>query len=421
MSKAKARSAARSKLVWSDLSWEEQREYLERFATELKQFLQSKDGERPGRKTIMDKLNVDVRQFDSFLQHLYEGGYLQLGCQLIPERAHALKGKPGFDQLEKITVVAGSNRDRFAQAAAKDFIKRLVQIGRVKRTSASNHPVNVGIVSGNTTGSVIGAAMRMDWARDLQEVDLTSLPKFRVFALNVCLTVPEHLPGNATILAYQLAEKIRAEQGEADGYGLSATLMVKKEGLKEADEAPQTFDVLKFTEPARVQEKLAEQGANVDKLEAYSTDLDIVLTGVGELPRHGTKDDQRGSIFYNLAKQHGFDMETLIDRERIVGDIAFTAIRSDGTPVTLRKQDRAQENAEAEGGEGTEFVFYSAVQGQILEAMANDRNKSVILVARHDEEKDKVPAIFASISGGRHRYVSRLVIDEETANKLCRY
>jgi hypothetical protein len=382
-----------------------------------------------GRKQIMDALKVDVRQFDLFLRRLYEGGYMRLSSHRLTERAAKLKAK-FRNELEEVTVVAGSDEGRFAMAAAEDLIQSMVRIGALKKAKDAKAFLNVGIVSGSTTGKVIRAAKNLTWPRDLANVNVASLPPIRVFALNVCLTEPQHLPGNATILAYQLAETIREHGGKAESFGLSAPLMVKREGLREVDEAPQTFEVLRYTEPARVLEKLKQMKENVSGIHATTTELDIVLTGVGELPGNGAKNKktQQGSIFYGLAKNHGFDMDTIIARERIVGDIAFTAIRSDGAPVALQKEDApAGPQANDAAGEkaerkGTEYVFYSAVQVPVLEAMAKDPNKSVILVARQDsDEKYKIPAIFASLAGEGHRYASRLVVDEETGNKLSRY
>ncbi len=420
-----------SKFRLDDLSLEKRRRFLESFATEFSGFLEAPEESRRGRKEIMDDLKVDVRQFDGLLRHLYRDGYLQLAYHRLSGRADRLKAEQVFQALDEITVVGGSDPERFAQAAAVDFIKSMVQIGQLKRGKHADLPLNVGIVSGNTTGSVVRAAMKLNWSKDLENVRADELPKIQVFALNVCLTVPDHLPGNATLLAYQLAEKIRSEGGEADGYGLSAPLMVRKDDLRSVDEAPQTFDVLKFTEPYRVREKLGSQGVSEQDISETDTELDIVLTGVGELPRQagkGSEAEEKGSIFYRLAEAHGFKMDAIIAREHIVGDIAFTAIRSDGTPVTLRKHDLtdvAQQGPSSaqldHDGESTEYVFYSAVQLPVLEAMAGSKDKSVILVARDAPMKDKVPAIFASLGGKGHRYASRLVIDERTANGLYHY
>jgi hypothetical protein len=345
-----------------------------------------------------------------------------------------------FSALTGLTVVAGGAEDNFAEAAAEDLIRTLHRIGRIKQTTPRGQkPVlNVGIVSGSTTGAVIRAATdrKMHWSRNLG-INPTELPDVRVFALNVCLTVPEHLAGNSTILAYQLAEKINVEGNgkiKADPYGLSAPLLVKRDQLHEIDREPQTFDVVRYTEPYRVRETLQKLGLESSSLLPSATELDVVLTGVGEKPPmdnasplSGVAPEQpkpKGSIFYDLAKQFDFDMDAIVRRNRVVGDIAFTAISSDGQPVPLTKKRSVLDDRSRSAPDETpdvEYVFYSAVQLHVLEAMAGDVNKAVILVARHAEDKSKVPAIYASISGDRHRYASRLVIDEKTSEDLVHF
>ncbi len=425
---------------------------LESFARALYRFLVSSE-KQPGssKQAVLAAVedasgqNLDPRQFDAFLKHLFADGYLRLGYHRDSDRAEQLRGMTNFKELKGITVVAGSDPARFARAAAEDFIQRMLQIGEMKKAAGGGpdeQVLNVGIVSGSTTGMVISALMDAeDWSKQL-DVRAGELPRVRVFALNVCLTVPEHLPGNATILAYQLAKKINVEAGRPDlarAYGLSATLLVKEgEELEEQDEAPQTFDVLRFTQPYRVQKKLKERGELKGKPEPTDTELDIVLTGVGELPRERQgggpakgRGVSPGSIFYNLAEQFGFRMDEMIAAEHIVGDLAFTAIRADGEAVPLSGKYRtitkglgpvSTQGQGQDDDEKTKYVFYSAVQLPVLAAMAVDhQHKSVILVARHSEGKYKVPAIFASIAGERTRYASRLVIDEETARGLAHY
>jgi hypothetical protein len=251
-------------------------------------------------------------------------------------------------------------------------------------------------------------------------VNIDNLPNVRVFSLNGCLALPAFLSGNSTILAYELSEKINSVAGKkiAQAYGLSAPLLVEKDKLKFHDEAPQTFEIVKFTEPYRVYSKLKGDNRKKKTIDANETKLDLALAGVGELPltskikSPNEKSSEplasgEGSIFYNLAKEFGFDMDKIIFEKRIVGDIAFTAIKSNGEIAELIKND-------------TEYTFYSTVQLPVLEAMVADNNKSVILVARYDENKYKVPAIYASIAE-RHQYASRLVVDEETALKLIHY
>lgn len=399
-------------------------------------------------ETLDIESKLDSRQFDTFLKSLYKAGYLRFRYRLLPERSIEMKQKKReFDDLQDITVVAGSDRKRFAEAAAENFIRRMFEIGKTKRKSSNDSGdwLNIGIVSGGTTGDVISAVMELNWKDDLGLL-AAKLPNVRCLALNVCLMVPQYLSGNATILAHQLAEKIKNEieasrSKEAsddrnglkvEAYGLSAPLMVKREDLEKYDREPQTFDVIQFTEPYRVRVKLQESEKREKQCEHNYTELDIVLTGVGEVPpttknQHSEQDLNKsqsgpeGSIFYSLAKQFGFDMDSIISKEHIVGDIAFTAIRADGEPVTLCRHDRESKGVSGASEEEIEYVFYSAVQLPVLEAMALDRDKSVILVARYKEGKYKVPAIFASIAGEKGPYVSRLIIDEMTAQKLVHY
>ena len=427
-----------------------QRELLECFSRELERALGW--GREPGeplrdvgRKGIMDAVGkqtgykLDVRQFDSFLKHLYDDGHLRIRHYRLPQQAGKLHERKKLELREGITVVAGSDPDYFAQAAAEDFIRRMFEIGSRKKAEQGGDKawLNVGIVSGNTTGKVVRAAARLDWRKEFA-LWASDLPRVRVFALNVCLTVRKHLDGNATILAHLFAKKIEEQAGQedkAEAYGLSAPLMVERRRLPEVDGAPQTRDVLEFTEPNRVRDRRGGGDASARSAEEVDTQLDIVLTGVGELPGQDGEDasgkqstsGRRGSIFYNLAKQFKFDMDRMVKAERIVGDIAFTAIRSDGKPVFLSARYRTEgggpggpaEMSKADGD--AEYVVYSAVELPILKAMATDPNKSVILVARYEKGKSKVPAIFASVAGERYRYASRLIIDEETANELLRY
>jgi len=431
MGNSKANSESGEKFDYYKLPGFKQRKLLECLAKKIEKFLKTSEM-KPKFSTsqIMDEVglevlekSIDSRAFGTVIKNLYSEGYIRLGYHLLSKLADKLHAKSGFGKLEKILVVAGSDAVRFARAAGEDFINRLVEISKYKRDRYKNSKdeqiLNIGLISGRTTGSVIRAVLKLDWKKDIG-INVDNLPYVRVFSLNGCLTLPAFLSGNSSILAYELNEKINSEAGKniAQAYGLSAPLLVKNEQLEHEDHAPQTFEILKFTEPYRVRSKLQNNNKKRKSYNANETKLDIVLAGVGELPiRRESKSCDKltsepvtsgeGSIFYNLAKEFGFDMDKIISAEHIVGDIAFTAIRSDGESAKLCKN-------------GTEYVFYSAVQLPILEAMAADKNKSVILVARDDENKYKVPAIYASIAE-RHRYASRLVLDEETARKLHRY
>ena len=68
-----------------------------------------------------------------------------------------------------------------------------------------------------------------------------------------------------------------------------------------------------------------------------------------------------------------------------------------------------------------EYMFYTAARLPIVEAVARDPRKAVLLFARNVRGRYAIPALFASIAGERHRYASRLVTDEETAKQLLHY
>ena len=187
----------------------------------------------------------------------------------------------------------------------------------------------------------------------------------------------------------------------------------------ELDHEPHTLKVIQHTQPFRVRDKLKSDGKEV--LHQYDSDLDLVLTGVGELPLKTGQDSHgsRGSIFYDLAARFGVAMDEIISKERVVGDLAFTALRSDGEPCVLYKSLKRDSTKSGDvNPEAVQCTFYSAVDLPVLERMAQDKNKTVLLVARSKPGKYKIPAITASIRGERHSYASNLVIDEATADYL---
>jgi len=203
------KQVARTNFNWDFLSTSDQRVLLEVFAREFQVFLRGTEHDSLSKSEIIERVGkavgkkIDVRQFDSFLRYLFQDGYLCLKYHLLPERANDICSEQKLDFLEKITVVAGADKHRFARAAAEDFIKRIFEIAKIKRKakrSSGENTLNVGIISGNTTGEVIRAVMDINWKKDL-DLAAADLPVVQVFALNVCLTVPRHLSGNATILS----------------------------------------------------------------------------------------------------------------------------------------------------------------------------------------------------------------------------
>jgi hypothetical protein len=407
-----------SSFIYDNRSPAEQTRIDEEFVAQLEEFLKQSgedDDEQTsksallqivGKKTI--KRPLDRRQFDVLLRALYRKKYLRIA----PRKRLRLSGtiRDNFDLHHGVWVVAGNSQRRFAQAGAEVLVSHLQRISSEILARNEERMINLGIVSGGTVGAVIRAASELDWEEDLG-IDPKQFFKsggVRVFALNVCLTVKDHLSGNANVLVHQFYEKLKSMNIPAEPFGLSAPLLVKMSDLKKVDNAPQTREVIEYTEPSRLQ-------PDSDPSE-LGTKLDIVLTSVGEkIPPQAPNEKElpRGSIFYSLAKKFGFEIEAIQEKYRVVGDFAFNAISAEGEPIPLEKED----------GEGKKesYCFFSAVSLPVLREMARDPRKVVILLARHDLGKDKVPAIFASIRESNHRYASGMILDEVTARNLIHH
>jgi DNA-binding transcriptional regulator LsrR (DeoR family) len=412
--KGPQKKAAADRFHFDKLPAPEQRDLLERFATSLKRMLEDPNFTK---ERLLEELNrdragkpaIDIRQFDNLLRQLHGKGYLSVTFRELPELAQKLLKKYDLHQLQ--TVVAGSNEDNFALAAAEAFVRQLVRIGEAaKRATPPRDVVRVGIVSGRTSGAVVRAATGLNWRQALG-ADVDDLPRVELFALNVCLTVPDHLANNATILVSDLAKHINRESREdgtkAKPYGLSAPLWVRASELQDVDETPQTFEVVRYTEPYRVREKLAKKSLPGPEPEETRTELDLVLTGVGEPPPVNPTQGPK-SIWFQLAEELGFRLDEFCRANGVVGDIAFTAISASGAPIPLLlPRDK--------GAAAEESMFYSAVSLKVLQAMATDPNKSVILVARQGTgAASKVPAVRAFLTKPALQGLT-LVVDEATA------
>lgn len=374
------------------------------------------------------ELPEDTRPFQRLLRETYKAGFIRTTPARQSEMEARLRRK--FQQLQTVTVVRGNDSQRFARAAAADFIRTIARIGYDAGTGRPRRTLNVGIVSGTTTGSVIEAASQLNWEADVgvSPADLPS--RIRIFALNVCLTGPEHLHGNATVLAERLAATINAmtgrntkgsgEQSQSENtkcalpYGLSAPLFMRVDDIEKISSEPQTYEVVRFTEPYRVRAKISDDKTltndfhselgTLDESSQNKSLLDIVLLGVGEKPPANEPTSRSSSIFSSLATEYGLTLS-----EDIVGDLAFTAINRFGEPIPLRL---------SKGGSSDSFLFFSAVRPEVLREMSLDSQKAVILVAQHSPGKNKVPAIYASVRGEGKKYVSHLVIDQKTAEEL---
>jgi DNA-binding transcriptional regulator LsrR (DeoR family) len=387
---------------------------LDEFAFALRMHFDRNNREIKSREAVMKKVgnaverSFDTRQYDMFLETLFHEGYLRIDSRTLVELADKVKSK--FN-VPFVAVVSGERDDRFAHVAAEVFIKEIARIGsaaRKRETAEKPAEICIGIVSGTTDQKVIERATKLNWLEDCG-VNPRTLPDVKVFAINTCLVHPDKIESNATILASRLAATINescgAHQRRAKAYGLNAPVFVEKEKLSGIDQEVQNKEVLKHTEPHRVR---SSDGKEVAKTE---TSLDIILTSVGEL---GDGDDS-GSMFYRLARSVIPNMDEFARETRLVGDLAYNPLSSVGEEVVLVDSVHKQQ-----------IVFYSAASLAIFSSVATNPCKSVILVAQ-DKQGKKIPVIYASLRGGLtagrqpRRYVSHLIIDEQTAGDLLRY
>jgi hypothetical protein len=393
---------------------------LDEFAFSLTRFWDRTSAELKSREAVMTEVGkaiervFDTRQFDVFLEALYNDGNLRVNHRTLPKLASELKE---HFQLPNATVVSGDRADRFAHIAAKTFIREIGRIGKIARdrkTPGKVPEICIGVVSGTTNQMVIETALRMNWLEDC-DVNPFDLPIIKVFALNTCPVHPDNIDSNALILASRLAAKLNEGcnrvQRSAKAYGLNVPVFVEKDKMHEVDLAVQTQEVLRYTEPFRVASD-SDKAAGIVK--PTDTCLDIILTSVGELGDIDTKDGNSGSMFYQLAKQAIPDMRDFVEKTRLVGDLAYNPLSSTGHEVLLHKST------------GQQIVFYAAASLEIFASVAANPYKSVILVVQGKQDK-KTKILYASLGSGlpasetSRRYVTHLVIDEQTANHLLRY
>lgn len=359
---------------------------------------------------------LDARYFDKLLRLANE----QKLIQVRPRRDEKLESQLSdrFMKEARAIVVGGQSEQHFFDLAADTFVKELARVGEnVKRR---NHKeLNLGLVSGSTVAGAIDAAIAEDdWAARFG-IDPRELPPIRIFALNVCLTEPDHLDHHSTILVHRLCRKIHeqrrkarqqsaVEEADDKAFGLSAPLLVVKSQLRRYDSLPQTKELIEVTDPGR----LPNHNDSADGEEDLPTKLDLVLTSVGQRTQHAATD--KASIFYQLSEyakhflgQPDLNIDQIAQRNDMQGDLVYTPIDRDGGEISIPIENDGKED---------ELLFYSAIRLKVLQGMANDARKSVIMIARHSQGKDKSKAILAAIS--RHRYASLLVVDEMTAKRL---
>jgi DNA-binding transcriptional regulator LsrR (DeoR family) len=293
-------------------------------------------------------------------------------------------------------VLNAVDEPTFSSGAADVFFTELDSLLRKREFGKDLH---IGIVGGQTTGDMIEALCAPGSWQNRFKSD--SLPEtIFVYALNVSQTSGyDHLKGNANILAFQLAKKLKDEFSRLTIHvlGLSTDLLQKKEDAQRSDIQPQTRRVLGHTDPDRLRASWKSQKLPDTEALPQESKLDIVITGVGSI---------KSSLFREYCKESDFDPDELAKNEKIVGDIAYCPVDLLGEPKQLLRN-------------GEEWVFYSAVSLDVLTRMSASSDKKVILVARNSGARNKVAPIHAAI-GGDKQHCNVLISDSLTCDELLK-
>jgi len=402
--------------------------------TEKKQLKSESDTRSSQAQVLLSELHDDAEVLELLSQYLSgkasfrqierEHGLKRESLQRRFKEAHGsgfVKTNPPHDREAAAKLVKAwgncryyclnANDDTyFFNWAARVFLEELDDLLK----KLDKETLNIGVVSGRTTGRMIQAVSSMSWYDNI--IQLNRVPgKVGIYALNVTQTYEyEQLEGNSNVLAWQLARKFRevCPEREIEAYGLSTDLFQSYEDSRKSDTRPLTKEVIEVTDPERLGASLAAQEVSEESspmLESQgragdeepppaaqspmgsadeterdvTTDLDLVITGVGPWG---------DSLFRRYCQENEIEIG-----EDIVGDIAYWPVNRWGDQVEMMK-------------DGRKYVFYSAIRLDVLKSMVNARTKKVIAIARGPK---KVKAIYAAV---RKPYCDVLITDAETAS-----
>ena len=322
-------------------------------------------------------------------------------------------------------VVRTPDKELFLRAAAEGVLDELdKKLARADELT----DICIGIVSGRTTGGVIRALCDLDWDRYL-DVSALRTKTIHVCALNTCQTAGfEELEGNANILAYILAQKMKDEKMKlkTEAYGLMARIVMTRRETWETDIAAGAKDIICRMDPGRLRQSedkqakgeqgtpasdgVDSQGQERPDTEAEDADgsahasLDqektmyLVIAGVGS---------KGGSLFSKYLGDE-LDDHQMKDaeggQEEPVGDISYN-------PVTARGEEAKLKRGEEE------ICFYTALTLTRMHELAQDDRNMVVLIARNESYGEKDRVIIAAI--GRDKcYGSVLITDSTTARQI---
>jgi hypothetical protein len=323
--------------------------------------------------------------FSNWLNAAYDQGYLRLETNDDNETQNLLTNYINAS-LKKVifcNVTSGQpDNEMFALFAAEKILYEI----RTFLYNKNKDSLNIGIVSGTSTGETINQLVRSRlWDDLINNEEVKPVEKeIRIIALNITPAHGRELYGNAIASVVALSSFIQEKLPACTvtPYGLTSPLVVDEIQRRENDRTNK--EAIRFVDPTRCQPS-----------EDRESELDIVITGVGSTVN---------SVFTQAIENVDIEMP-----KEFIGDVAYIPVDIHGELLHLKKKH---------GGE--EVFIYTLLSAKLMKRLVN-QNKKVLLIARNtrmfkdvkeSDRPNKIQAIKAAILGG---FCNSLITDRNTA------
>ena len=323
--------------------------------------------------------------FLEVLKEAYKRNYIIIRSPLAPLLCERFRQWVGLSCKLEAFILKGKPDDRtFSLKAAETFLiylRRLLLNDRISE-------INIGIVSGSSTGSLVEALVTSSLWEEMmaeEEVENVKNKRISVIALNANPVEGWELQGDANIstlhMAVLLKDKLPTANVEITPIGISSSVLVIEDpSVNQREPGPIDRHILEITDPGRLENREA------------NSEIHIAITGIGS---------PEDSIFTQIMEKEGIKVP-----KEAVGDCAYSPVDKDGNELPLTK-------------DGVNYSVYSAIRLETMKQLV-DSGRVVMLVARNARRGrpvNKTPAIRAAIRG---RYINVICTDENTALEIMK-
>lgn len=326
-------------------------------------------------------------KFLDILKEAYRRGYVVIRSPINQSLCDKFRQWVGLSSKLEPYILKGEPDDRtFSLKAAETaliYLRRLL-------LNENIHEVNIGIISGSSTGSLIDALVTTNlWEDVMAEEDVKKVKNrdvhINVIALNANPVIGWELQGDANISAFRMAvllkEKLSKREKDVTPIGTTNAFLVLQDSSENKKEvSPIDPELLKITDPKRLDSK------------ASGSKIDIIITGMGS-----TED----SIFTQIMEKEGIKIP-----EGAVGDVMYSPVDKFGKELPLTKG-------------GVNYTVYNPIRSVTMKELV-ESGSVVLLVARNSRRGrpvNKTHAIRAAIRG---KYINVICTDENTASEIMK-